>query len=894
MNPGDFWYIRLREHGDRGEQKRPAGSWGGYDQDFESADTVHTYEETQELDHSRFGIVGHQECHRNRRLIVIDADCYKADDFDPDKFRWPEGHTSVIKSIAPERDIPGFHFYVLFDSDEEIYPEFDWIDIQCDGNSHVVSPWHCEGYELVWNTELKTFRTVDKLNKAFEYDDEPIVREQARSTHSGEYQIPDETPDELPDCIGKLAAIRGDKGTRETYTGSNGPFSVDTHLGQLLVANGYDMEEAISVFAEHPPPDGYDEETTQEHLKRLYRKHQNGELQPPVGALEPEIDPAECDCSAHDFDDRVTFLPGPDTGWNWEERREFQAQDAHERVEQVVNKALTQQTRVIIEAVPGMGKSRSAVKASAQTGESVAILVKRGHEEMYEQYEEWCERSDLSSYRLPVFGEDCETARGDYGEEPKKRVWAAYDRGATPREIHVNMDTPCTHGDQTCTYQQRWSSDEIGTSDVLIGHYTHTHVGKVRQGRTLVFDEFSESAFEREFDAAEVNQTISTYLKKSDEWWPFETAEEVREASDDFDIPTHIIDKEHSGVDVSKSTEQAFTDGGHVEAPYALLTLLWGKSRDDDLQTFDIDGRRCVLDRKDGSLAMLTPPDLWGSNGVVVLDGTPEPDMWELILDTSLDHEVVLEDHREEFIEEARQMTIVQTSPHVNTVGVGGENVTPERTEELLELVEDQCDEEIGIVTHPTAKAELSSREAFRDRTVKYFGNLQGSNELKHTHVGVVTHSSHYGDDFARRWCAYAGKPMEREGSGLELSYGEFGDRVLRFMRESQVLQGVLRFGRDESPTWVYVDTATLPDWVPVTKIGDFRAQDGRHQVQKAIRHLDEPFTVRQVTEQVKIKRRQVDNILEELETEGLIQEQEGPGAKRWVVTAEVTEVSLR
>lgn len=49
-------------------------------------------------------------------------------------------------------------------------------------------------------------------------------------------------------------------------------------------------------------------------------------------------------------------------------------------------------------------------------------------------------------------------------------------------------------------------------------------------------------------------------------------------------------------------------------------------------------------------------------------------------------------------------------------------------------------------------------------------------------------------------------------------TYGEFGDAVYEHFVHNQVLQSVLRLGRDTSAGEAtdYVNTAALPDWVEV------------------------------------------------------------------------------
>jgi len=854
MDPSNYWFIRLRETGSRGDKKRPADSWGGHGQEFETANSVFTYKQTLEMDHSRFGVVGYRGEHR---LIVIDADCYKMGDFEKSRLQFPAGNCGLVESVAPDRE-SGFHFYIFIESEQQLHPNFDWIDVQ--DNDHVVSPWHCEGYELLHEPELTPF-DIESVVDQFEYDGESLVIGE-RQISAEPVEVPDSAPDELPLCARTLAHIRQDSDKRNQYTADSGPFSVDTHLGQVLIANGYDLEDTDTVFAEYPLPDGYNQSETRDQLQRLIRKHKNGDLHPPYAALEPEVDIDECDCAIHGSE-RVSFIPTADLTWDWQQRRSLTMENAYERTQSVLEDALQQETDVLIEALPGMGKSRGAVKAVAETGEPATILTGRGHKEMYRQYEQWCEEDGLESARLPVFTQECPTVRGDHGDEIQAKVMDLYDRGVTPSMIHGRLDLPCTEDDQSCPYQEAWSSNALDTADVLIGHYTHAHVTSAVQERTVIIDEFDEDAFQIRLGANEVQDAVNRYLDKHPEL-PFANISDAKEATS-ADFPVELIPDSHEGVDIRRDTELAFDDGNNIYAAHAFVTIAFGETQG-DIQRATVNDYECVYHRENEAFWMLNRPRKHQhSNGVVCLDGTPVKELWELNLDTLLNHRIVLEDRREEYITDARNMAIVQTNSSINTVGIGGYNVDSERTHELLDRVEKEHGTEPGIVTHPTAVEPLDLME------YKIYGNLLGSNELKHSHVGVVTHSSHYGDEFIKRWCGYANRAFKRDGKGTSLDYGRFGNKGLMLMREAQVAQGILRFGRDNTRTWVYVDTAGLPDWLPVTDIGDFYHQDGKRQVLKAVAHSDEPIKTSTVADQVSLSVQHTKRLLDELQDDAAI-----------------------
>jgi DNA-binding transcriptional ArsR family regulator len=151
----------------------------------------------------------------------------------------------------------------------------------------------------------------------------------------------------------------------------------------------------------------------------------------------------------------------------------------------------------------------------------------------------------------------------------------------------------------------------------------------------------------------------------------------------------------------------------------------------------------------------------------------------------------------------------------------------------------------------------------------KHYGNVLGSNEFDDTRLGAVIGSNHYGDHYIKKWGAYAGEAVDRgEEKGAGLSYGGFGDDVLRHMREHDTLQAAMRFGRDGNGAVVYIHTDTLPEWVPIAGEGRVLQtwSEGRRQVVEALADLGEATTADVVDHPaVDVGRRQVLNHLKAL-----------------------------
>jgi predicted transcriptional regulator len=294
---------------------------------------------------------------------------------------------------------------------------------------------------------------------------------------------------------------------------------------------------------------------------------------------------------------------------------------------------------------------------------------------------------------------------------------------------------------------------------------------------------------------------------------------------------------------------------------------------------------------------LLLPPELDDASSVIALDGTPTPDLWQLAVDTRLSHEQVLSDEeRADYLTDALSDSIVQTAGGSAYSYSGGNAVKPERDGVLFEAVAKREETEPALIS--TAKA-ISQYEEARVLTPirrhEHYGNLKGSNQFKNERVGIVAGSPHYGDPFLRMWGAPAGEKVEvnrDEGRGMDLDYGEFGNKVLRNMREHEVLQAVLRFGRNESPTTVYVHTAALPEWVPLEAEGQINTwSKGTEEIIELLK-FESPneWRTADVSEKVSISQRQVRTNLNQLADDGYVEKQKEGRGITWVVTDETID----
>lgn len=246
------------------------------------------------------------------------------------------------------------------------------------------------------------------------------------------------------------------------------------------------------------------------------------------------------------------------------------------------------------------------------------------------------------------------------------------------------------------------------------------------------------------------------------------------------------------------------------------------------------------------------------------------------------------DEERAEYIRDALNLKIVRTSEHVKPYNSAG-YVNIERDGALLEAIAEQHGQRPSVITTITAEDEYDAAGVLDliDET-KHYGNVLGSNEFDDTRLGAVIGSNHYGDDYIKKWGAYAGEAVERgEKRGADLSYSGFGDDILQHMREHDTLQAVMRFGRDGNGAVVYVHTDTLPEWVPLAGEGRVLTtwSDGMKDVVHALEDLGAATTAAIVEHPtVDLSRQQVFDHLETLRERGVLTREQDEDDGRRVV----------
>lgn len=132
-----------------------------------------------------------------------------------------------------------------------------------------------------------------------------------------------------------------------------------------------------------------------------------------------------------------------------------------------------------------------------------------------------------------------------------------------------------------------------------------------------------------------------------------------------------------------------------------------------------------------------------------------------------------------------------------------------------------------------TENPDEDSSRLFEEYQALNYGMIKSSNEFEKEALGVVAGMPFPNDDQVKIWaglCGQAVEVSENGGDDGERSFGEFGDKIYRHFAHHQVVQAVLRFGRDDGiyeneGATVYVSTEALPKWFEVKTELEIRAK---------------------------------------------------------------------
>jgi hypothetical protein len=552
--------------------------------------------------------------------------------------------------------------------------------------------------------------------------------------------------------------------------------------------------------------------------------------------------------------------------------------EAHKRCLNRIIDAIEDEQQVLIEALPTVGKSLGAVEAVAELGVQTTILTQR--EDLYDEVQERCEVYSLDYEVLPAVSRSCPTYQREHGEAARNRIKSLHDNGASARSIHeyfksIGDPLPCQHNGP-CPSRDAWEFDP-DANDILIGHYLHANMPKAIKDRHVVFDEFVGDSYDTDLEHGE----ISPYLAKHTDFGS---------VIDLFESRGEDLNLDMIGARVSVELATEGSTGGdsvtdrrvHTKAPEASKVLLHGDSQTvNGYERYGLDGKTVgVYDRGEGVVTIRDPPSLEDAKAVVALDGTPVKRLWESALGLDLNHERVLTTpERKQYLTNVAGYEFVQTTEYVYPYS-NSQNVGVKKDRALIEEIRQRHDRWPTLIS--TKKAINRYQSGFPDAmdeiNHEHYGNLKSSNEFATEDLGLVVGSRHFGRPYIKKEAAFLGREIDPEGQALEKTYNDpYADRLLHRMREDEVFQAAMRFGRDSDVDHarVYIHTAAVPEWVPREQISTEISphSDGMRQVLDALDDMDEPCSTPEVVEHdaVDVSRKQVSNLLNELDNRGIV-----------------------
>lgn len=618
---------------------------------------------------------------------------------------------------------------------------------------------------------------------------------------------------------------------------------------------------------------------------------------------------------------REVLLPGDVAPPKVEPPESLELQSVRDKTQRTIAAAMDVSDPSLIDALMSTGKSHGFVLAAAESDTPATMLTIRGRKEQYDDLAEKARDAGLNVVVMPSAPESCPCFRDDENDE-HGRVWSLYDAGATANEIHRRLELPC---EGECEYKAALDALEYSEVDLILGHHSHAYALPVVSGRVTAIDEFDPSAYETSFggaDDASADDTnidaaiagIDSYLADTDEL-PFASKDDLLSERHDDEKTAAAIEWFADEFDGEYRDSDLPFDGTHALAPAVVYTLLAAEKLGNGFERADLPRGVGVYDRENSEVHLLRPPDLTYASTVLALDGTPTEAMWRAALgiDISVQHEryggvlgnviqpfntrVLTNDERRKYVRRTLRHRYIRTTDALKPYSGGSVNV--EQDAALIEAIRDEHGAKPSLITSRRARSKYERDGALENVGAHaYYGNLKGSNKLKSERLGIVVGSPHFGDSFVKKWGAYIGDGVEvTGGDGEPREYSGVGRQIAAHMTENQVLQAMMRFGRDGGGATVYVHTRAVPSWVPIENapgVISFRGDDdgrtdGEHGIKQVWRYALETdeFARSDASKAVDVSERTVKRALKELVENGALEKEWAGGRNVYSVADE-------
>lgn len=552
----------------------------------------------------------------------------------------------------------------------------------------------------------------------------------------------------------------------------------------------------------------------------------------------------------------------------------------------------------LVNAPPGSGKTYSVPRVADELDEPVTYLTER--RDLYDNMESECRSVGLSSYVLPSAYEECPTINPNDDTYHGEREREIHSNGVSGAKIHEALNLSCT---DECDYLDRLDFDPENF-DVLIGNYVHGYATKYTEGRTVVLDEFAGKGYVHEVE--HVPQKVSAFLRRASSTGYDNYSDLIRRGTEAFTTPElkawATMSREVYDRTIVEDKQGAISKRS-VDLTLALLFMHdlgngWESTRwhteemveprpgvnvkadvlYDPPSRFllprEVEAARC-LENDTNTVWLRQKPDFEESNSVVALDGTPVKRMWNAATGiTWHESRVVPRGEMGHYLHNVMGTEVVQTGSGSKPYH-SGQWVTGDIDGATLLSAEVKFGEKPGVITTKKVLRDVYTNiEDISDGTLN-FARVKSNNQFAPKEVGVVLGTPHPGDDYLKRWGALMGHSIQGTSSpGQARQYGPLGDEILEHFRENQVLQSVLRFGRDKNKSaTVFVNHEAYPDWITAKRVKPKFLGKKRRQAIRTLRESSDPLTTGEIAAQSGVSKTTVRDTVADMKDEGFVEE---------------------
>ena len=562
---------------------------------------------------------------------------------------------------------------------------------------------------------------------------------------------------------------------------------------------------------------------------------------------------------------------------------------ARRKVQMTMRKYMEDEINAVFHPLPGTGKTTGFIKNVADLDVQASLL--QPTRKLRKEAVEKAEAHGISYVNIPSFPDSSPLMDEDSAwYSSRAENW--YSRGMPPREIYerIGDDIPENEDAYKAAINEDWSDVQL-----LIGDVHHLYLDTVVQDRVLAIDDVDPvqkltSTYvldpeHRNFDDA-LQDEISEYLVQHQ--FPVTTLHELESASSS---------KQQRCLQIAQQNPswKDIPDTHHVrsktsEVVQAICRATDYDTRTDWLKYWDrcISGAIKKVAYQGGGVLGITsiPTHVDQCSALYVLDATPNRpllDQWHQDLNMMTRYEGCLDGREAHYLEEMGYK-VFQTSNYLNSRHGYNRPTTSSRVKQMKEMMEDALGEEPAVID------SLSMHEQYdfwEDDTNEgtHFAETRGINDFADKNVGLVAGTTHYGDDYIKRYAAYCGVDATVERP--EGEEGTWQDPVSReihaHMTEAEVFQAMMRFGRNtDGEKYIWIDTKCIPDFVPRTKPAqgvDNLVVKNKGSVMDVWEKLDEGLTsAKELAQDSEFSLRSIYRALEELTERGYVRVEKDSG----------------